>query len=149
MDKFCQSCGIPMNKDPEGGGSNSDGSKNIEYYSFCYYKGVFMHPKMSAKEMEIVLAAHISAIKSDVVVLSSLLQKGEKTPVNIRAIVADVNFLFSLVLIPNDYVKDTERIIATLLEFNIFLKIQMLLRQDVLPIFDALSGSKDFIGLRY
>ncbi len=39
--KFCQSCGIPMKKDPQGGGTNADGSKNEKYCSFCYQNGDF------------------------------------------------------------------------------------------------------------
>ena len=51
MSKYCQSCGMPMSKDPGEGGTN-DGSKNIEYCSFCYQNGVFMQPNMTAKEMQ-------------------------------------------------------------------------------------------------
>ena len=39
--KMCQSCGMPMNKDPQGGGTNADGSKSIKYCSYCYEKGKF------------------------------------------------------------------------------------------------------------
>ena len=39
--KFCQSCGMPMSKDPQGGGTNADGSINIAYCSYCYQNGVF------------------------------------------------------------------------------------------------------------
>ena len=39
--KFCQSCGIPMKKDPQGGGTNADGSKNEKYCSYCYQNGDF------------------------------------------------------------------------------------------------------------
>jgi hypothetical protein len=39
--KMCQSCGMPMNQDPQNGGTNADGSKNTEYCSYCYQKGVF------------------------------------------------------------------------------------------------------------
>jgi len=34
--KFCQSCGMPMKQDPQGGGTNADGSINIMYCSYCY-----------------------------------------------------------------------------------------------------------------
>ncbi len=35
--KNCQSCGIPMKKDPELGGTNADDSKSLKYCSklFC------------------------------------------------------------------------------------------------------------------
>ncbi len=39
--KFCQSCGMPMSKDPQGGGTNADGSKNSSYCSYCYQNGAF------------------------------------------------------------------------------------------------------------
>ena len=39
--KMCQSCGLPMKKDPEGGGTNNDGSKSHKYCSYCYENGIF------------------------------------------------------------------------------------------------------------
>jgi len=39
--KFCQSCGMPMKQDPQGGGTNSDGSKSVMYCSYCYKNGAF------------------------------------------------------------------------------------------------------------
>lgn len=39
--KMCQSCGMPMSKDPQGGSSNIDGSKNLKYCSYCYENGDF------------------------------------------------------------------------------------------------------------
>jgi Putative zinc ribbon domain len=47
----CQSCGMPLSKDPLGGGSNADGSVNSEYCSHCYRKGVFTQPNITAAEM--------------------------------------------------------------------------------------------------
>lgn len=38
--KFCQSCGMPLQKQEELG-TNSDGSKNEEYCCYCYKDGVF------------------------------------------------------------------------------------------------------------
>jgi len=52
MNKFCQSCGMPMKKDPEGGGNNSDGSKNLEYCSLCYQNGAFFNTEFTAQEMQ-------------------------------------------------------------------------------------------------
>jgi len=42
--KFCQSCGFPLNKDPQGGGTESDGSINKTYCSMCYKDGQFLSP---------------------------------------------------------------------------------------------------------
>ena len=39
--KFCQSCGMPMKKDPLQGGTNSDGSQNEMYCSYCYQDGSY------------------------------------------------------------------------------------------------------------
>ena len=32
---------MPMKKDPQNGGTNSDGSKNTEYCGYCYKDGTF------------------------------------------------------------------------------------------------------------
>ena len=40
--KFCQSCGMPLTKDPEHGGNEKDGSKSTLYCSYCYKNGEFM-----------------------------------------------------------------------------------------------------------
>ncbi|MDR0537878.1 MAG: zinc ribbon domain-containing protein [Tannerellaceae bacterium] len=39
--KMCQSCGMPMSQDPQGGGTNTDGSVNTMYCSYCYQNGAF------------------------------------------------------------------------------------------------------------
>lgn len=49
--KFCQSCGMPLSKDPENGGTNLDGTKNHKYCSFCFKDGEFTF-KGTAKEMQ-------------------------------------------------------------------------------------------------
>lgn len=48
---FCQSCGMPLGKDPLGGGTNADGTRNSEYCSHCYRDGRFTEPNLSADEM--------------------------------------------------------------------------------------------------
>ncbi len=40
--EICQSCGMPINKDPEGGGTNLNSSKSHKYCSYCYQKGKFL-----------------------------------------------------------------------------------------------------------
>jgi len=52
MSKFCQSCGMPMNKDPQHGGTNSDDSKSTEYCSLCYKDGGFLDGCKTAKDMQ-------------------------------------------------------------------------------------------------
>ena len=48
---FCQSCGMPLSKDPEGGGSERDGSRSTEYCSKCYRAGQFTEPDISVDQM--------------------------------------------------------------------------------------------------
>jgi hypothetical protein len=52
MAAICQSCGMPLNKDPQGGGTNADGSKSTRYCSLCYTDGRFRNPDFSVKEMQ-------------------------------------------------------------------------------------------------
>lgn len=37
--KNCQSCGMTLKRDPQGGGSNADGTKSAIYCSHCYLEG--------------------------------------------------------------------------------------------------------------
>lgn len=53
--KNCQSCGMPMKKDPGGGGTNTDGSKSLLYCSYCYTSGAFVQPDMTVDEMQILV----------------------------------------------------------------------------------------------
>ncbi|MBU1132142.1 zinc ribbon domain-containing protein [Patescibacteria group bacterium] len=50
--KQCQSCGMPLNKDKKGGGSEKDGTLSKKYCSSCYQNGEFKNPNMSIKEMQ-------------------------------------------------------------------------------------------------
>lgn len=50
--KNCQSCGMPLSKDTEHGGSNADGTKSIMYCSYCYKDGSFTQPDFTMKEMQ-------------------------------------------------------------------------------------------------
>jgi len=43
--KICQSCGFPLEKDKNGGGTEKDGSLSNKYCSMCYEKGEFLSPK--------------------------------------------------------------------------------------------------------
>ena len=42
--KFCQSCGFPMKRDKQGGGSNTDGSISNKFCSMCFENGKFLSP---------------------------------------------------------------------------------------------------------
>jgi len=50
--KNCQSCGMPFSKDPEHGGTNTDGTKSGMFCSYCYKEGNFTQPDFTAKEMQ-------------------------------------------------------------------------------------------------
>ena len=50
--KNCQSCGMPLKKDPEGGGTNVDGSTSTMYCSYCYQQGAFTQPDITATGMQ-------------------------------------------------------------------------------------------------
>lgn len=49
--KNCQSCGMPLNKDENSGGTEIDGSKSIMYCSHCYENGSFVLPNITVEEM--------------------------------------------------------------------------------------------------
>jgi len=48
--KICQSCGMAIDKDPNKGGTNSDGSKSEKYCSFCFQNGKFTDEGITLKE---------------------------------------------------------------------------------------------------
>jgi len=48
----CQSCGLPPDKDPEGGGTEADGSRSDKYCSYCYREGRFVRPEWTAADMQ-------------------------------------------------------------------------------------------------
>ena len=48
--KNCQSCGIPLHKDPKNGGTEKDGSKSLKYCGYCYQNGEFVGGNLSLKE---------------------------------------------------------------------------------------------------
>ena len=50
--KNCQSCGMPLKRDEQGGGTNADGSKSVVYCSHCYQKGQFTLPDITVVEMQ-------------------------------------------------------------------------------------------------
>ena len=48
--KICQSCGMPLDKDPNKGGTNAGKSKNDHYCSFCFQDGKFTDEGITLKE---------------------------------------------------------------------------------------------------
>lgn len=49
---ICQSCAMPLNKDPEGGGLELDGTHSKKYCSLCYDNGVFLQPEIKVTSMQ-------------------------------------------------------------------------------------------------
>ncbi len=50
--KNCQSCGMPLSRDEQGGGTNADGSKSRMYCSNCYQNGQFTLPDLTMEGMK-------------------------------------------------------------------------------------------------
>lgn len=50
--KCCQSCGLPWDKDPQGGGSELNGSKSELFCSYCYSAGAFVRPDWEVGDMQ-------------------------------------------------------------------------------------------------
>jgi len=48
---MCQSCGMPLSSDPNGGGTNSLGVKIEKYCSYCFQNGEFTF-KGTVKEFQ-------------------------------------------------------------------------------------------------
>jgi Putative zinc ribbon domain len=48
---ICQSCGMPLKRDAQGGGTNVDGSRSEKYCSHCYQRGEFTAPNLDAAQM--------------------------------------------------------------------------------------------------
>ncbi|MEW9702032.1 zinc ribbon domain-containing protein [Paenibacillus sp. SI8] len=53
--KNCQSCGMPLARDEQGGGSEQDGTKSNMYCSHCYQNGEFTMPDLTVDQMKITV----------------------------------------------------------------------------------------------
>ena len=76
--KFCQSCGMPLDKE-EVKGTQKNSLKSDEYCKYCYGNGVFKHPKMNLEGMKKnvetqmkKLEHHEYAIQKAITILPSL-----------------------------------------------------------------------------
>lgn len=52
MRNICQSRGMPLSRDPQGGGSDAEGNKGLVYCSYCYADGAFLQTEMTAADMQ-------------------------------------------------------------------------------------------------
>lgn len=48
--KICQSCGMPLEKDPNKGGTDADKTISGKYCSFCYQNGKFVDEGISLQQ---------------------------------------------------------------------------------------------------
>jgi len=58
----CQSCGMPLKRDEQGGGTNADGSRNTTYCSHCYQSGGFVVPGMTVEQMQTLVGEKLVGI---------------------------------------------------------------------------------------
>lgn len=61
--KNCQSCGMPLNKDENGGGTESNGKKSTLYCSHCYVNGEFTRPDITVDEMKELVIGKLVEMK--------------------------------------------------------------------------------------
>lgn len=48
----CQSCGMPIKRDEQGGGTEADGTRTTRFCSHCYADGKFKQPDMTVAQMQ-------------------------------------------------------------------------------------------------
>lgn len=51
-ENICQSCAMPLTKDPQGGGTNADGTISTLYCSHCYQNGTFLFECNDVKQFQ-------------------------------------------------------------------------------------------------
>lgn len=51
----CQSCGMPLDQDPKGGGTEENGTLSKTYCSLCYRDGAFIGPDCTLKQMQTIV----------------------------------------------------------------------------------------------
>lgn len=59
--KFCQSCGMPMDGSDQMYGTNGDGSKNHDYCSYCYEHGQFKYDCTMSEMIKICIPPMLNA----------------------------------------------------------------------------------------
>lgn len=53
---------MPLSQDPFGGGTEADGRRSVEYCSFCYQNGTFVHPEQTLPEFIATLEGIMSSM---------------------------------------------------------------------------------------
>ena len=62
--KLCQSCSMPLDN-PELLGTEKDGSKSLEYCTYCYQHGNFINPGMTLPEMKVLVKEQMLKMNID------------------------------------------------------------------------------------
>jgi hypothetical protein len=57
--KNCQSCGMPLARDEQGGGTEKSGARSTMYCSHCYQNGAFTMPDLTADQMKELVKSKI------------------------------------------------------------------------------------------
>ncbi len=60
MDKYCQSCGMPLNEEKLLG-TEKDGRPSEDYCIYCYENGSFKQPNLTLQEMIEICIPHMVA----------------------------------------------------------------------------------------
>ena len=60
----CQSCGMPLNKDEKGSGTESDGVLSEMYCSHCYEYGKFTLPNITVNELRKIVTEKMVEMKT-------------------------------------------------------------------------------------
>lgn len=50
---------MPLKQDPNGGGTNADGSKSTMYCSYCYEDGQFKQPDWTVADMQALVKSKL------------------------------------------------------------------------------------------
>jgi hypothetical protein len=58
---FCQSCGMPLDKESQKG-NDKNGLKTDEYCKYCYEYGAFKNPKMNLEDMKNTVETHMKKL---------------------------------------------------------------------------------------
>lgn len=74
--KYCQSCSMPLKKDPKGGGTEANGEISNMYCSYCYENGKFTQPDWNVNQMRAFVKNYLKTEKKLPRFLASLFTMG-------------------------------------------------------------------------
>ena len=57
--RACQSCGMPMKRDLQGGGSEVDGTRSLRFCSHCYADGKYTQPELTVEQMQLLVRGRL------------------------------------------------------------------------------------------